>query len=116
MSGALYTDPGAGVIATLVRGSQVVAIHCAGTPRFALRTVVKRCDRYGWKIRTLSTPTTIYRDLQGTRMHAHSRRVDSLDTHGAGPTDSQLALPEIFMLNKIGRMDLLVLPGGRDAA
>lgn len=93
-----------GVIATLDDGSVIVR---KGTPTDALLAVADYCDVHGFKIRTLSSPETIYRDLQGTR--------DGLsDTERGGPLNPHnthrsqlLALPEFNMVARIGRSDLL---------
>lgn len=99
MSGALSVSEYDGVIATLVRGDQVVTIHRTGLPSVALRAVARACDRYGWKVRSLSSPVTVYRDLEGAR--DQSRRGSTV-----GET-VEAARPEKSMLGKIGRADLL---------
>lgn len=102
MSGALSVSEHAGVIATLVRGDQVVTIHKTGLPSVALRAVARACDRYGWKVRSLSSPVTVYRDLDGAR---DQRSGDQRGGKTGGTVKA--ARPEWAMLGKIGRTDLL---------
>jgi hypothetical protein len=60
-----------------------------------------------WLVETISTPATVYRDLQGTR-----KRLD-LDGQAGGvrPHHDDIAhedfRPERVMLGSIGRLDLL---------
>lgn len=73
--------------------------------REALREVCAILDRCGGKVETISSPTTIWRDLQGTRaaMAVSERpRVVSMGTVGG-----QVTTPEAQMLGRIGRLDLL---------
>lgn len=62
-----------------------------------------------WQIEVISTPTTIYRDLQGSRID--SSPTGPRDAHGlAGSGDvaeTRLVTPEAIMLGRIGRLDLL---------
>lgn len=69
-------------------------LHEKGLPLSALRSICDRLDlREGsWRIVSVSTPETIFRDLQGTRRH------EGRDL---------LQLPEQAMLARIGRRDLL---------
>ena len=64
----------------------------------ALRLICRELDaRPGsWTITVVSTPTTIYRDLQGSRLQ-----------EGRNTSGQFLQLPEEKMLGKIGRLDLL---------
>jgi hypothetical protein len=62
-----------------------------------LEQAVARADELGARIVTISTPTTILRDLGGTR--AQQRE---------GMRSDELQLPELRMLGQIGRTDLLV--------
>lgn len=82
---------GHGVIATLVRGKRLRVVHFPsenGTDD-AIDDVVRYCDRGGWKIRTLSNPSTIIADLRGRA------------------TDETKSAPEPKMLARRGRLDLL---------
>lgn len=67
-------------------------LHCEG--KGWLERIVEDIDALegDWRIVTISTPTTIYRDLQGTRAH---------------PWTSSSQLPEPFMLGPLDRLDLL---------
>lgn len=65
----------------------------------ALRRVIRDCRRHGWKIRVVSTPVTITRDLEGSRSQPAARR-----TAQTGGT--QLNLPEPMMLGQIGALDV----------
>lgn len=89
----------AGVIATLVDTDtgQTVAFHVPGLVRPAVEAIAERCDAMGdtWKVRSLSTPRTITRDLKGSR---------GLDHPGGLMTE---APPEQNLLGKLGRYDLL---------
>lgn len=72
---------GHGVIATLVRGDEVLVKHFDVDPlryfaripvsgsgtKDAIKPLVEFCDAGGWKVRTISSPATIFRDLQGNR-------------------------------------------------
>lgn len=78
----------AGFITTLVRGDELLSVHVTGERREALRQLAERCDREGWRVKTVSTPETIVRDLQGPRRHSRSTR------------------PERILLGMIGRLDL----------
>jgi hypothetical protein len=91
-----------GCIATLTDGTTQ---HFTGAGKAATRAVAAYCDEHGCKVVCLSTPSTIYRDLQGTRMMTHDRNSDSL--FYAPPPDDNLGLPEPFMLALIGRGDLV---------
>jgi hypothetical protein len=85
------------VIATLRRDGETLAVHvAAGSQAGSVRALAAYCDRERWKIVCLSTPITIYRDLQGTRR--------GLDEHA---TTHERAIPEHTMLGEIGRLDLL---------
>lgn len=106
MSGQIAVPPSAGIIATLVRGEQVASIHVTGTPTEALRKVVRLCDRYGWQIRCLSSPATIYRDIDGSRAAPSPQRGDMFNDHGK-PPQTRIATPEQRMLARLGRGDLL---------
>lgn len=65
-----------------------------------VRAAADHADEHGTLIVSLSTPETIYRDLQGTRAHIEPR----YDTHQ--PPDA-IAIPEAAMLGRIGRRELL---------
>jgi hypothetical protein len=106
VSGQLSVPASAGVIATLVRGDQVASIHVTGAPTVALEKVVRLCDRYGWRIRCLSSPATIFRDLGGSRAAPSPQRGDMYNDHGE-PPQTRVATPEQKMLARLGRGDLL---------
>jgi len=85
-----------GVIVTvreLETGTRLV-LHEPGNPTQALAEVCDRLDALPgeWRVICLSTPATIHRDLQGTRL----REGDDL-----------LELPERPALARVGRLDLL---------
>lgn len=85
-----------GVIVTMrEQGSgELNTITRPGKPEQALRDICVLIDGAAgdWRIVTISTPNSIYRDLQADRQRDTDHRVDP---------------PEQAMLNKIGRRDLL---------
>lgn len=96
-----------GCIATLrVAGqSRYTSVHTYG----GARAIAELCDSAAddWRVLSYSTPATIYRDLQGARVHENA---------------AQAQLPEISAFGRIGRLDLLddafapQLPRGRTHA
>lgn len=64
----------------------------------ALREVCAVLDGCGGKVETICSPTTIWRDLQGTRSPERGQKAGQ----------SQFTSPEAYALAKVGRMDLLV--------
>ena len=102
-----------GCIATLTRDGVRHSRHFAGNGTDATRAVADYCDRHGYHVECLSNPSTIYRDLQGTRAQVKTNNVDS--HFYAPPPVNDLATPEMFMLGKIGRTDLLAARRGEDA-
>ena len=71
-----------------------MVMHEKGTTAEALTAVCDRLDRLhgDWRVLCISTPATIHRDLQGTRL---KQEMDALD------------IPERVMLARIGRIDRL---------
>ena len=69
----------------------------------ALRAIVERIDVLGpaWRIACISTPVTILRDLQGSRVRIDGSLKPSLPPHR----------PEWALLGRIGRLDLLAPRG-----
>lgn len=59
-----------------------------------------------WKVETISTPETVYRDLQGSRGELAPRNLRR-NGYGEPLVSEHLALPEPQMLGLIGRLDLL---------
>jgi hypothetical protein len=83
-----------------------IVLHKSGTTTEALLAVADDLDaREGvWRILTISTPTTVYRDLQGTRLQV---RHDHLER------------PEHWWLARINRRDLMdpsIFPADLSAA
>lgn len=76
------------------------------TQRGYVQAAADYADAHGAKIVTLSTPETIWRDLQGTRAPLTMRR--GLQTGIAKPIVDRVDVPELSMLGKIGRRDLLL--------
>lgn len=95
-----------GCIATLTRDGETRALHFTGSGTEATQAVADYCDRGGWRIVSLSTPTTIYRDLDGSRESTKRQGGDSW--FYAPPPVNDTEMPERNMLGKIGRKDLLV--------
>lgn len=99
----------AGIIASVrnQKTGECVSLHEFGPVIIATRAIAAAVDRLGadWKIVALSTPHSIYRDLQGTRNY----HVDNDDRHpGQGrksAADPRTA--EMTALGRIGRLDLL---------
>lgn len=87
-----------GCIATLTDG---ISRHFVGSGADATRAVADYCDQHGLQVVCLSTPGSIYRDLQGSRNIAAEREADRRGRQAF------LRLPEQGMLNAIGRPDLL---------
>ena len=83
-----------GMIATLTDGH---VMHALGSRRAALLAVVAECDRRGVRVQSLSTPQTIFRDLQGSRDDHHGHLAE-------GP--AFVSLPERSLLGYVGRLDL----------
>ncbi len=94
---------GAGLIATLVRGHEVLVKHfdveplrylgriaiSDSTANFALADLIAFCDAGGWRVRTISTPNTILRDMKGARTHRN--RADK-EQEAASPEHMALTL------------------------
>lgn len=98
-----------GCIATLTRRGETTALHFTGNGLEATRAVADYCDAHGWRILALSTPATIFRDLQGSREMTKRAPGSGTSWFYADPPANELALPEETMLSRIGRLDLLVV-------
>ncbi len=94
---------GLGCNATLDRGGERESFHFPGPD--APQKLAAFCDRFGYRVVTISTPRTIYRDLQGTREQLSDRGRYSL-LQNAQRTN-QVDRPEAKYLSRIGRKDLL---------
>lgn len=91
---------------------RTIGITRADMPlRQALRDICNRLDALPgeWKIDCISSPSTIWRDLQGSREYVHnSARVTGGLTKARSESESlSLALPEHNLLGGIGRLDIL---------
>lgn len=85
-------------------------LHVFGPSREAMRQVVEEIERLDgeWKVRTISSPASIYRDLQGAR--GVRRRLRSRQTMHGNPRSHLRFNPfevEYWLLSQIGRLDLL---------
>lgn len=97
-----------GVIVTAVHadGPPLWTFHVPGGAGDALRQECLEIDARGdrWMIQAVSSPTSIFRDLQGTRQQHRERN------YGGSLNDSPLSEDprsfEIIALSKIGRLDL----------
>lgn len=92
-----------GCNATLIRRGELVSFHFPGPA--AVAKCAAHCDRFGYRVVTLSTPRTIYRDLQGTR-----QTLSDWNEHTEGRTGNRMIqrnTPEPKLLASIGRLDLL---------
>lgn len=95
-----------GVIATLEDGDgRRFAEQFVG--RNATAVVVVLCRAKGWRIVSLSTPETIYRDLQGTR-EPLNRDERGSRAKGYASLPDRVNRPEVAMLAKLKAGDLLV--------
>lgn len=92
-----------GGIVTLVRDGEV-DVHRWSGPGWLL-ALAAYCDAGGWKVRVISTPTTIYRDLQGTRANT-TPPVRPIRGGETQPRDV-VQTPERQLLARIKRIDLL---------
>lgn len=101
-----------GITATLVRGEEtrVVTMGQGDGPLVGLSQIVKKCDDEGWRIAALSTPTTILRDLQGSREKLNESYED-IEFPGR-----QVDFPELFFLGRVKRPDLWDGPVRRQIA
>lgn len=96
-----------GVIVTLEHddGPPLLSFHKPGRVTDAMRAAVFACDALGasWRIVSISTPRSIFRDLQGPRtMREREPRADETQREGHDPRDF-----EARELSKLGRLDLL---------
>ena len=92
-----------GLIATTSDGA---SRHFVGNGREATRALADYCDRHGLRVVCISTPGTIYRDLQGTRRTTETTQRRHRVTAEAH-TLERFALPEQSYLAAIGRLDLV---------
>lgn len=90
-----HTQNALGCIATYDNGD-VRHFH----QRDYVRAAAEHADAHSTLIVSLSTPLTIFRDLQGTRGQLEPR-------HNTTQPPDRIAVPEVSMLGKIGRRDLL---------
>lgn len=106
MNGLTTADAGVIVTAEHEDGEPLLTFHVPGKWREALTAACRRIDALGegWYVRTISSPRTIYRDLQGPREAGHGRshkRTSRRDSFSEDPR------PEIESLAAVGRLDLL---------
>lgn len=87
-----------GCIATLADGH---VFHAGGRLADALAQVAEACDARGTTVRTLSTPSSIFRDLHGDRVQFNA---GSAGTAAEGP--GGVRMPEAPMMARVGRRDL----------
>lgn len=82
-----------GIIATICldRGA-MHSRHFVGSSKAALSDLATWCDDLGAKVQSISTPNTIFRDLQGVRLRLDGTQLDRV---------------EAKLLALIGRGDLL---------
>lgn len=106
-----YADRRAGVIVTAANesGPPLYTFHSEGSPTEALERACALLDVMGagWYIVSLSNPSTIYRDLQGTRVIEVDRPRVSANHMEAPRFADDPRTAEVRMLAKIGRLDLL---------
>jgi hypothetical protein len=81
--------------------------YLTGPPREALHALCAELDeRPGWKVTVISSPSTIYRDLQGTRSERYQSSLPWASGKSDGPGDDRLITPEQVLLAGVGRLDL----------
>jgi hypothetical protein len=93
-----------GCIATFDRDGERWVRHFS--QRGYVQAAADYADAHEAKIVTLSTPETIWRDLQGTRAPLFQRR--GPQTGVEKQIVDRVDVPELSMLGKIGRRDLLL--------
>ena len=71
-----------------------------------VQAVADYADEQGAKVVSLSTPETIWRDLQGTR--AELTPIVQRVTRVESQPEDIVRTPEVSMLGRIGRLDLLL--------
>lgn len=101
-----------GLIATVRNSEGMHSRHFVGSSRDAAREMAAWCDAIDGLVVSISTPGSIYRDLQGTRSAMVDRQESRRMNNHEHRSDNMLELPEPRLLGMIGRADLL---GGRFA-
>lgn len=103
----------AGVIVTAARAGELRTFHEPGPATEALRLCCDHVDLLGpgWHIVSVSTPRSIFRDLQGTRRRLETKQTthsSSVRADGSPRefTDDPRSM-ELRQLAAIGRLDLL---------
>lgn len=98
-----------GVIVTCVHddGPPAWTFHVPGGSGDALRSACAMIDARGpgWRIVSISSPTSVHRDLQGTRDRGTAMNEPSGNADGLTYDDPRGY--ELMMLRRIGRRDLL---------
>jgi len=92
MSGTALEEYGVIVTAREQMTDERIVLHRPGAG--ALKLICEGLDGLDgdWRVLTISTPRTIYRDLQGTR---------------ARELVDETQMPELRMLGQVGRLDML---------
>jgi hypothetical protein len=96
-----------GLIATVRHGGAVESRHFVGTTTDALTDLAAWCDAVDGRIKSISTPQTIYRDLHGSRRVAVDRQAKNRKASYSAHYDALIEIPEPKLLGRIGRKDLL---------
>ncbi len=81
-----------------------------------LKDATAYADRHELKVRTVSTPTTIFRDLQGTRAKEGSDTLEDGQQRRPRLTGGVVVFPEQNMLGRLKRQDLLEVDWSLDRA
>jgi hypothetical protein len=97
-NGPTRAADGLTVFASRNDGASLVLVRAGMPLRDALREICDVLDAKPgrWYIDVISSPSSIWRDLQGSR-----------EEPGKAHTGTQLPLPESQLLGQIGRLDLL---------
>ncbi len=89
-----------GITATLTRGDEVRSLTLPGIgPRLGLLHVIAVCDTEGYRIRTISTPTSILGDFRGRTPRGRNNKGQQTPR-----------TPEMTVLGQVGRLALLETP------
>lgn len=99
-----WTRNSEGCIATFDHAGERWSRHFA-TAGY-VQAIADYADAHGAKIVCLSTPETIHRDLQGTRedIDPYVTRQTRIEKQGF----DRVAVPEVSILGRIGRTDLIL--------
>lgn len=100
-----------GVIVTCshIDGPPLWTFHIPGGSGNALKTACRMIDArgIGWRILSVSSPQSIYRDMSGTRQDHSVRESVGRTTGSSNRRNEDPRSYELMMLGRTGRLDLL---------